>query len=130
VTIRSCLIALALLIICAVGVTCAGNADSLLGDISVYSNLTFNREEGDVSGDQILIIPSHGGKKVLWRTADGAYNPPLLLDAAEEGGFLRVVVPSTVGWSGEWTLEIKGRTLVVKGPKGVVLRLKQTKLKE
>jgi len=127
VTIRSCLIALALLIICAVGVTCAGNADSLLGDISVYSNLTFNREEGDVSGDQILIIPSHGGKKVLWRTADGAY---MLLDAAEEGGFLRVAVPSTVGWSGEWTLELKGRTLLVKGPKGVVLRLKQTKLKE
>jgi len=100
-----------------------------LGRIRIYSSLTFNTQEGDFNGDQIMIIPSNDGKKVLWRSAEGSFGAPLLLDAVEQGNTLKVTVPTSVIWSGEWALETKGTTLHVRGPKGVAYVLKQTSLK-
>jgi hypothetical protein len=121
----------------AIGVSCLLSGSALaedlfvkLGDLRIYSDFSFNIEEREFNGQQIMIIPSYNGKKVLWRMAEGAaFDPPLLLDAVEQGNVLKVTVPTSVIWNGEWTLETKGAMLQVKGPKGVSYNLKQTPLR-
>jgi hypothetical protein len=121
----------------AVLVTCLASGLALaqddlvkLGGVRIYSNVEYSPSEGDFNGDQIMIIPSNDGEKVLWRVANGEFSVPLLLDAIEQGRqLIKVKVPNIVVFAGEWTFEIKGTLLYATGPKGVKFTLKQISLR-
>jgi hypothetical protein len=116
----------------AIGLVCllngAGLADDAfvkLGGMRIYSSLSYEPTEGDFSGEQIVAIPSSDGEKILWRTANGVFDPPLLLDVVKQGDLFKVKHPE----SGEWTFQIKGAFLEGVSSRGVKLRLKQVSLK-
>ena len=107
-------------------------ADELvkLGGVRIYSNVEYTPSEGDFNGDQIMIIPSNDGEKVLWREGQGEFGAPLLLDTVKQGRQLKAMVPNTVAFAGEWTFEINRTSLYATGPKGVKFTLKQVLLRE
>jgi hypothetical protein len=107
------------------GAVLADNAFVKLGGIRIYSNLSYEPTEGDFSGDQILIIPSSDGDKILWRPAEGEFQAPLLLNVEKQGDLLKIKHPEF----GDWTFQIKGAFLEGVSSKGVKIRLKQVSLK-
>jgi hypothetical protein len=112
------------------GVVLAEDVFVKLGGVRVYSNVSYIPSEGEFVGDQIMIIPSNDGEKVLWRTASGEFDAPMLLDAIKQGPeLIKVQVPNSVIFAGEWTLEIRGTLLYATGPKGVKFSLKQVVLR-
>jgi hypothetical protein len=104
------------------GIALAEGELSKFGGIKIYGDLAYNRAENEISGNQILIIPSTDGDKVLWRVADGQFSPPLLLDAVKQGDVLTIAVPN----AGNWTLRVRGTSLDAVSSRGVRLRLSQT----
>lgn len=90
--------------------------------LSVYSDLNFVAIEGEYYGLQIIIVPYVQGvdrrEKLLWRSAGGRLDEPLLLDVTRVGNTLKVHVPKENDFSGEWTLMFKGRALHASGPRG------------
>ena len=113
------------LVFLANGAALADNAFVKLGGMRVYSDIRHEPKEGDFGGEQILIIPSRDGDKILWRSAEGEFQPPRLLNVVKEGGLLRVKHPEL----GDWTFQVKGAFLEGVNAKGVKLRLKQVSLK-
>ena len=107
------------------GSALADNTFAKLGGMRIYSNLSYEPTEGDFSGDQIVIIPSGSGAKILWRLAEGEFQPPLLLDAVKHGDALKVKHPEF----GDWTFQEKGAFLEGVSSKGVKMQLKQVSLK-
>ena len=112
------------------GVVLAQDEFVKLGGVRVYSNVEYTPSEKEFSGDQVMIIPSNDGEKVLWRAANGEFGAPLLLDTVKQGQqLLKVKVPNTVVFAGEWTFEIGGTLLYATGPRGVKITLKQVVLR-
>ena len=107
------------------GAAFADDAFVKLGGMRVFSSLSYEPTERDFSGEQIVAIPSSDGEKILWRTANGVFDPPLLLDVVRQGDLFKVKHPE----SGEWTFQLKGAFLEGVNSKGVKIRLKQVSLK-
>jgi hypothetical protein len=72
--------------------------------LAVYSDMNFIELEGEFSGLQIVLVQYIDGdkrrQKVLWRSAAPFLNAPLLLDAAQNGNVLKVVVPEGNDYAG------------------------------
>jgi hypothetical protein len=116
----------------AIGLACLVSGAALadetfvkLGGLAIFSSLSYEPTERDFSGEQIVVVPSGDGEKLLWRTANGVFDPPLLLDVVKQGGLFKVKHPE----SGEWTFQVKGTFLEGVSSKGVKIRLKQVPLK-
>src|SRR5437660_1742081 len=93
--------------------------------LGVYSDLNFNKKESEYYGLQIImisyIVSYNAGQKVLWRSAAGKLNPPVLLDVAKVGSTFKVVVPKEYDpdFFGEWSLTASGTTLYAIGPRNL-----------
>ena len=102
----------------------ANNSDAGLG---IYSDLSFNAGEGERYGLQIVLIRYLTGytpaEKILWRSAAGKLNAPLLLDVKKVGDTLKVIVPNDDDFFGEWSLNVKGPILYAFGPRGLKFNL-------
>ncbi|CCE11255.1 exported hypothetical protein [Bradyrhizobium sp. STM 3843] len=97
----------------------ADEANSSAG-ITVYSDMNYIALEGEYSGLQIALVPYYDGekshRKILFRSAGPFLDPPLLLDAVEEGKTLKIVVPQGNELAGAWTLTLKGNLIEAVGP--------------
>jgi hypothetical protein len=92
------------------GVVLAQDEFVKLGGVRVYSNVEYTPSEKEFSGDQVMIIPSNDGEKVLWRAANGEFGAPLLLDTVKQGQqLLKVKVPNTVVLLESGLLRLEGR---------------------
>jgi hypothetical protein len=93
--------------------------------LRTYSDMNFNKLEGEFYGLQVVIVPYSGGQKILWRSGGGKLDPPLLLDAVKEGNGWKIVVPENSDFFGEWTLSFDRKTLRAIGPRGLQFDLKE-----
>jgi hypothetical protein len=120
-------LALAIFLASVVGSNSAGAADQRysLDGLSVYSDLNFSDEAGDYYGLQIVFVRSYKSEKVLWRSAAGKLDEPLLLDAVKTRNGYKVIVPDDDDSFGEWLLTITGTTLKAVGPRGLKFNLKK-----
>jgi hypothetical protein len=73
-----------------------------------YSNMGFNKELGETYGLEISIVPYSGGEKVLWRSAEGSLDEPILVDGLEENSEILVKVPDRSGRIVEWKIKERG----------------------
>jgi hypothetical protein len=103
------------------------------GGLAIFSDLALNATEGEFYGLQIAIVPydSSGGvgQKVLWRSAGGKLDAPLLLDAIKVGDTFKVHVPEENDSAGDWTLSVKGNFMAAVGPRGLKFNLKRLNTK-
>ena len=91
--------------------------------LRTFLDLSFNGGEGEFSGLEITLAPYTGGTYVLWREGTSRIPPPRLLPAtAGENGWT-VELPSDDAMPGEWSIEEKGRELIVRGPRGAAWTL-------
>ena len=94
-----------------------------------YSHLELNELEGEYNGLQVVIVPYDGGISVLWRSANGSFDKPLLLDARRNANTLTVVVPQSNQLSGTWTLAVQEKSMVAEGPRGLHFKLSRLSAK-
>jgi hypothetical protein len=116
---------LAIVLALVVGSSNAGAADqrNSLDGLSVYSDLNFSGEAGDYYGLQIVFVRSYKGEKVLWRSAAGKLDEPMLLDVVKIRNSYKVIVPEGSDDFGEWLLTMTGTTLKAVGPRGLKFNL-------
>jgi hypothetical protein len=114
------------------GARAADEGNSSAG-LAVYSDMNYIELEGEFSGLQVVLVPYYDGekgrRKVLWRSAGPFLDPPLLLDAVQEGKTLKVLVPREKGEAEAWTLTLKGNVFDAVGPGGLKFRLKKISIK-
>lgn len=107
-----------------IGSQAASAADKLWG-LEIFSQVDANDLEGEYNGLQVIAIPSTEGVTVLWRSANGGFDAPLLLHAQRIGNSLLLNVPDGNQLHGPWKLTLVGSVLVASGPRDLHFRLKK-----
>jgi hypothetical protein len=99
--------------------------------LQFYSRIDHEKIEDEYNGLQIILIPySNGGAMILWRSANGAFDEPLLLPASKRGEALFVDVPNSNQFSGRWKLVVVGKSIRAVGPRGIRIVLKEMSVRE
>jgi hypothetical protein len=109
--------------------TDASSNQDVTAGIRMYAEMSFNKVEGEYYGVQVVIVPYYQGLKVLWRTASGRVNAPLLLDAVRENSIIKITVPESSDDFGEWKLSVEGNVLRAQGPRDLHFELREVELK-
>jgi hypothetical protein len=98
------------------------------GGIQIYSDLGYLSSESEFYGLQVVLIPDFFGGKILWRSADGHINPPILLNGQLLNGKIRVTIPEGNDDSGEWVLSFRGDQMIAEGPRGLHFEMHRLKI--
>jgi hypothetical protein len=93
--------------------------------LQIFSAIEYNGLEGESNGLQIIFVPYRAGVMILWRTASGGFDKPLLLSASHSGNSFKVVVPEPDDLAGEWTLTLKSGVVNASGPRELHYELRQ-----
>lgn len=94
----------------------------------IYSGLNYTEGEGEYYGLQIAMVPFKGGQKILWRSAGGYLDEPILLNGVTKGGVITVQVPNDRDDAGTWTLRMQKDGIHADGPRGLKFKLKELPL--
>lgn len=77
----------------------------------IYTDMSFNRESGDVSGIEIFILFTRDGHMVYFQDAEGSPNTPVIVSASIKGSNLVFTLPERRGYSGKFVGILNGDKL-------------------
>jgi hypothetical protein len=78
----------------------------------IYSNMSYNRQGGDVNGIEIFITYSKKGYFVHFQDAEGSPNIPIIVPAILKENTLTFVLPERNGYMGEFRGVFKKNQIV------------------
>jgi hypothetical protein len=92
----------------------------------IYSSLVFNKEGGDVLGDEIIVGFSREGYYVVFQTSEGEPIVPVVVPAIVSNQKITFTLPAPMNERGQFIGKISRQGLVGKFQgTGQVLRLKR-----
>jgi hypothetical protein len=80
----------------------------------VYSSLTFNKETGDVVGEEVIVGVAREGHYVVFQTSEGAPSLPVVVSAKVDGTRIKFTLPAPMATWGEFEGVISRHELVGK----------------
>lgn len=78
----------------------------------IYSNMTFNKESGDVSGIEVFVVFSRDGFKAIFQDAEGSPSVPVIVPVVMKGSDISFDLPERSGYSGKFVGRISNGKLV------------------
>lgn len=78
----------------------------------VYSDMSFNKESGDVSGIEIFIVFSREGYIAIFQDAEGSPSVPVAVPLSVKGSKIEFTLPVRNGYSGKFVGKIENGKLV------------------
>jgi hypothetical protein len=76
-----------------------------------YSNMYYNREGGDVLGDEIKIVFTSAGYQGVLQFAEGAPGQLIVVDIKADGNKISFTIPSSSTYAGEFHGSVVNRRL-------------------
>jgi hypothetical protein len=97
------------------------NAQQPVGKTTgIYSDMSFNRESGDLSGVEIFILYTRDGPMVYFQDAEGSPNTPVVVPASFKGSTLAFILPERRGYSGKFIGTLVGDRLMGRFDSGQI----------
>lgn len=78
----------------------------------IYSDLAYNKESGDVLGDEALVVFSKIGYFVVFQASEGEPYAPVVVPATVDGSSITFILPSEIDARGEFQGRIVNDELV------------------
>ena len=104
----------------------AGAGESTIKVTGIYSDMKYNREGGDVLGTEIFVVFSKQGYCVVFQSAEGEPNVPVVVQASISEGKIFFEIPPGIDPRGRFSGEITKDELIGSfSANGHVVRLKR-----
>src|SRR5947207_14965406 len=95
----------------------AGLASAHSVPLSIYASMAVNELEGEYNGLEVALLFYNGRTEVLWWSANGSLEKPLLIETRRAGTALTLSVPEGNQLHGNWRLELHQHFIQADGPR-------------
>ena len=78
----------------------------------IYSNMSYNREGGDILGMEVFLVYSHDGYRVVYQSSEDEPSSPMVIPAKVEGNAISFLIPSGTDPRGNFIGKIEPTEMV------------------